>query len=546
MTTGIVEVTIGRGGKATEYKKYKDGRLISTRYGRRGSGGRPEIPPPKEETKKQTKEEYEAEQARKLSERELKYRESIERQERQERQFRTWVGMGADYPLGWLPTAHIGRWGAITAYNIGSSVVGTIHRGGIDPKKQLKERPLETGEAVINVGAPIISRGISFLRTPRTFEMVGVATEKGVSGIGRAKSLVGTKGFGFKEYGTKGKIKTDTQTLTGSFGDVVTSVTEKGKGVISSKALQLRKDLLDVSGVKVSEIASVARSGITKRLTGARAGTIKTDDYLGIMGGTTEGVTFRGIFKTTKGKGRDVLDLGTKAKAKLKPEKALDITEQIIKDLTPKTRPTPLITTDPLARPLTTKPKTETSTPLGRIIAGKELPMGKLFIGRDKPKEAEALLDSTQVLEATKERTKAKVKARQKESDLLGDIVKDISVDRTGDRVGELLDTRQPLRQRPKMPTKSFFPSFPTYIQPSPFPFGDIGLPFFRPEGRGRKRVTSKRAKQPRSFTPSLTALAFDVRGERIKAGELTGLGLRKIPEKRKRRKDLFDLDIGL
>lgn len=52
-----------------------------------------------------------------------------------------------------------------------------------------------------------------------------------------------------------------------------------------------------------------------------------------------------------------------------------------------------------------------------------------------------------------------------------------------------------------------------------------------------RKKPKARRLKQPRSFTPSLAALALDLRGPRIRAGELTGLGLRKIPKKRKRRK---------
>lgn len=85
----------------------------------------------------------------------------------------------------------------------------------------------------------------------------------------------------------------------------------------------------------------------------------------------------------------------------------------------------------------------------------------------------------------------------------------------------------------PGLTTTQLFPRQPGFPKGVPF-----GLPFISLGGGGRRRKVKRKARGRRvSFTPSLTALALDLRGSRQPFGELSGLGIRPIPTKRRKRR---------
>jgi len=84
-----------------------------------------------------------------------------------------------------------------------------------------------------------------------------------------------------------------------------------------------------------------------------------------------------------------------------------------------------------------------------------------------------------------------------------------------------------------------FIPHFPRVPRPPKIP-GEL-FPPLPGGGLGRRRKIKKRkGKQPKRYTPSLTAVVLGIRGKPSKIGELTGLGIRPLPSlsvKKKRKK---------
>lgn len=80
----------------------------------------------------------------------------------------------------------LGGFLAKQVYGAGSETVGVLHRVGLGKKeatKQIKERPLETVSAGINVALPVSSRAISLIRAPSSIKFIAGQTDDITKGI---------------------------------------------------------------------------------------------------------------------------------------------------------------------------------------------------------------------------------------------------------------------------------------------------------------------------------------------------------------------------
>jgi hypothetical protein len=500
-------------------------------------------PPPVYKTETRTRRRrIDEEEVHKLTPKELEFRETIKTQEVQQEKFSEFLKEIPSSAFSHLaPTflpkeekkykgvtvipskSQFGEFVLKEGYGVGSRGAGTLHRLQIDPKKQITERPLETIETAINIGAPVVGKGVSALRTPTSVKFIGTSTDDVITGIGQIKTKVGgTKGFGFKQSKI-GELTTETGSLTGARGDIITSVSSKGRGVTASETLNVNLQKGSLGELKISE-----QSGITKfkdYLVGSRSAAAQSGDITAVKGGTTQGITFEGLIKTVGTKTDDIIGTGRSA---ISESKISQIGRDITSQFAVKPKPSLPISTAKL-EPQKPSPSLKITPTSGSLAVGTKTRTDLAITGLSTRQGQRT--DSRLGLDI-KEKTKPRQRTRT-------NIISDVAAVSESQRVSEIAKIRPAtdvaLKQKTKQASlKTGMGVIPLIEVPLKIPIRTPSPLLFKlPSAIPIKKKKTKKAKQPKRYVSTIAASAFEIYGKPTKFGVKSGLGIRPLTRRK-------------
>jgi len=476
------------------------------------------------------------------------YSNSLRDQEHAERGFAKFIDKGArNDKVGGVYSfpQKVGRFGAKSVYNFGSGVVGFAQRVTINPSRQFRERPVESVSGTLAIGSFVAGQTYNWATTPTKQFIAGSATKTKVSGVviqsNKGKDLVnrafeavgdpapfkptatafkGTQvgkdgAFTFTRSSTFPKGKAPTQHQTASY-EVFARNTDSGRYAYNVGIS--RDTTVKGSGFNVFEQASVSTKSGTY-LTGGSYGTGR-----GIV--PQDANRYSGLI-TSRGTGS-----GGSSGSNLKLQNYNQIIDVVPQQTTAASGfiPSPLL-----------KQTSETSLKVNYNTEIKTKPTN-IFVGQSRQELISPVSNfqpfqdtktGSKVISIGKARGSSKGSLYQEQVQIQEPIHDNIIIDQIQDPIQE--QKQRTIQKQQYSWGQGYVFNIPPNVPPR-IPIIPSGFVPFGGSG-GSYGTGNFFGKQKKGYTPSAFSLATGFKGKSSVEGIKTGLGVRPIQTKSKKKK---------